>query len=245
MGRCGGSTHIGRIFGTKQIAPEARPGRPFLTTSSRRSYSTLIHIENMAPILFKLSCAVRPGVPYTAGGKFEDGTEYETIPTQSKGPLFTFMGEDVKRWPDALRCGMRPVFSQRMIENLKSAGVEIASGPVVFRDSPSEGVAFPAYEYPILQQGVEEDLTRKVFPAGFRLIPETWSGADLFTGGRGVLIYCTFKIVELARQHRWRGLTFRVAPGFDLARHEAHYLAPKKEWPPDWLKPYLERENSR
>lgn len=157
------------------------------------------------------------------------------------------------------------MISERVIDTLRGVGVEsFEEHPVRITEIKSKQLRIiPPPQYYYLNVKGEMDIDREAsgiperkvicpvclmqepyqpgekIPSPERLIPrpETWDGSDLFilrNYGRSS-VFCTRKVLELARQHRWTN--FRFEPIDVLRRYATRwkgidYLG--KKWPPKW-----------
>ena len=115
----------------------------------------------------------------------------------------------------------------------------------------------PAYRCLLPKAGIEVDISRVAFndrdratrgqsdpgaPAKTRFVPirDTWNGADLVVCGNHptLHIWCTLRVVELARKLKWKGLCFcpmDVPSDAKITFNRGAGVAyMQKQWPPQW-----------
>ena len=169
-----------------------------------------------------------------------------------------------KRWPDAFGINKyrRCVIHERVVSGLLEAGVVIQCGPVVFKwlegqRPPDDSV--PKFFYIVPKPGLELDLAaggviadnrcpqcgayRKIeftkAHGRYAFVPkvETWTGLDIFTFSNfpGEQVYCSFRILELARKFRWANFQFHPLklknPTGKVPAKGIDYLS-STNWPP-------------
>lgn len=180
-------------------------------------------------------------------------------------PLFQGEAEALiekgSQWSDIVGAGSaRPPFmiSQRVIDTLHEANVTgFEQHSVRITDIKSAKLRIispPQYYYLNIDGHMDIDLEasevkvallcpvcfaseKRSQPERFVPLAETWDGSDVFIlrNFPSGLIFCTRKVLELARQHSWTN--FRFQP-MNVLQHDAmswkgiDYLG--KKWPPQW-----------
>lgn len=198
------------------------------------------------PIFFVSNGWTR-GVPIAGSTFFSDSSIPEGIPERPVGKVIAHTGGDYKRWPDAMKCGPDVPFliSEKVVTDLHDIGIAVEVGEVELECCVGPVVPPPKYFYLCLLPGVEFDM-----PAARRgwtppIKPDSWTGADLCaTIPRSGHVVCSFRVMQLARECKWRNFQFKTPVGLlkgvpDPLRM-IDYLAPKRDWPPAWLKENFE-----
>lgn len=170
-----------------------------------------------------------------------------------------------REWPDAIgsaQTGTNPPFiiSQRVLDVLHNARIaKFSEDPAVIEKIGAKSlrdIPPPRYYYLTVTGEISVDFdaggaslidqcpvcfrSSSGGTLGSRFVPlsDTWDGSDIFRirNLSGDAIFCTLKIVDLARQHGWTNFLFEPMDISEKQRQESHnwkgidYLG--KPWPP-------------
>lgn len=134
--------------------------------------------------------------------------------------------------------------SERVVRTMQKAGVAgVDAYPVKITQVKSKGLQkkqpWPNYFYLGVYGHIDIDheAGRPKNTSGslqrFTPILETWDGSDVFVMRNEFnrMVFCTQKVLELARQHRWSNFMFRPMDVLRRYGGQIDYLA--EQWPPE------------